>query len=155
MKGWCSLETGPGILWLDGVGREGVDSDIMDNVAKQSIVSALHKGRRRMRGRLVLGLSPPPEASVEIAPGSFKTRSEYRQALIDCQSGAQKERLKGIVTRLVKRGLQVHAYPKANSLVVEGLVADLVRALDEDLVETASFDEDVGLIEPVGGAALD
>ena len=100
---------------------------------------------------MVLGLTPPPDVSVGVVPGRFRSRNEYRRALIDSQSGAKKkERVERVTCSLTERGLAVHAYPSANTVVVEGQVGDLDRAIDEDLVETASFDDELGLIEPVG-----
>ena len=123
----------------------------MDRKGKESIVFALREGPKGTRTRLVLGLTPPPTVPGKFVPADFKTRKEYRQALINSQLDVQQSHVDIAVSNLSLQGLDVRAYPLANTIVVEGSASQLEHALDDEHVETASFDDEFKLIEPFRG----
>lgn len=122
---------------------------MMDGDSKASIVSALLAEPKGVRRRLVLGLTTPSDIPGEVGPAKFKSRTEYRRALIDSQSGAQRAHVETVASNLSQYVVVVHAYALTNTVVVEGSASQLTRALNHACVETASFDEEITLIEPL------
>ena len=54
-----------------------------------------------------------------------------------------------VASKLSRHGLVVRSHPLTNTIVVEGAASQLAFALNDESVETAAFDDELTLIEPI------
>ena len=54
-----------------------------------------------------------------------------------------------MASKLSRHGLVVRSHPLTNTIVVEGAASQLAFALNDESVETAAFDDELTLIEPI------
>ena len=101
------------------------------------------------RMRLVLGLASPSGRVVKVVQASFKDRTEYRKALVERKRHMQEAYVAKVASKLSRHGLVVRSYPLTNTIVVEGAASQLAFALNDESVETAAFDDELTLIEPI------
>ena len=142
---------GPGGRILDLVRVGGDRLNSMDQKDKASIASILDRDPKDVHRRLVLGLASPSRSAVKVGEASIKNRTEYRKALIERQRSLQTAYVHRVAAKLSEHGLVVQAHPLTNTIVVEGGANQLAFALRDKRVETAAFDDELTLIEPIKG----
>ena len=123
----------------------------MDLKQRQNLQRTLQALPANASERLVLQSRPlsgprpdPPRAE------KFKTRLEFRQALIDYESTADQTGVDAIASRLREMGLTVNVAPHSGMIVVQGTPSLLARALEDESIEGADFDRQIELIRPSG-----
>jgi len=82
-------------------------------------------------------------------PEQFGSRVEYRKAAVAHQKAHSEAGIRNSLSRLQALGLETRPSPLSGTVVAEGTAEQLIRALDDDCVEAAAFDEEITLIRPV------
>jgi len=122
-------------------------------VHEETVAKLLEASRNRAPAsplRLILAvregavLRPPPN------PDQFDSRIEYRRALIARQEEkAAASDISGLAGRLSNLGLKVITGRLTHTIVVEGEMDTLLKALEDDAVVSAAPGEDMELIRPL------
>ena len=128
----------------------------MDLKQRETLQQALKSLPVDNTQKLILQSQPPPQPrSVEPSPGRFRTRQEFRKALIDHQSTSDSTRIDALANRLRGLGLEVRVVGSSGTVIVEGRPPLLAQALEDAEIESADLDRQIELIKPTGRAGDD
>ena len=126
--------------------------------ADEALRETLERAGGKDRVRAILHLDPPAAApaadSSAPRPETFRSREDYRRAVVQHRSKALAEDQGPTIQKLKDLSLEVHGGALGRTVVVEGNAENLADGLALPGVCEAHLDEEMELIAPVRGRKI-